>query len=182
MDSNKSIPVAGAARLAVCLAALLLAGCSVTGQRESPINDVTRGSPTVLEVYRGQASGAEDASRAATSPQRRLRSASGARPIAAGDEDTRRYWSALQPMRQRFARVPNPDLVMVVYPHLARGKYPVPGYVTVFPMYEQTFYALPGEVAEDLIAGQGLQQREREQGGPAPQRAGRRVEPVQFYN
>ncbi len=59
-------------------------------------------------------------------------------------------------MQQRFARVPNPDLVMVVYPHLAQGKYPVPGYVTVFPMYEQTFYALPGEVGEDLIQARAL--------------------------
>ena len=60
--------------------------------------------------------------------------------------------------RQRFARVPNPDLVMVVYPHLARGKYPVPGYVTVFPMYEQTHYALPGEVQQDLIEARALYQ------------------------
>jgi conjugative transfer region lipoprotein (TIGR03751 family) len=44
-----------------------------------------------------------------------------ARPIAAGDERTQRYWSALEPMQQRFARVPNPDLVMVVFPHLAKG-------------------------------------------------------------
>ena len=56
-------------------------------------------------------------------------------------------------MQQRFARVANPDLVMVVYPHLARGKYPVPGYVTVFPMYESTEYAMPGESTEDLQRG-----------------------------
>lgn len=54
---------------------------------------------------------------------------------------------------------------MVVYPHLAKGKYPVPGYVTVFPMYDQTHYALPGEVPEDLIEGRALYQK------PAPQRA-----------
>ena len=28
----------------------------------------------------------------------------------------------------------------------------MPGYVTVFPMYEQTQYALPGEVSTDLLA------------------------------
>ncbi|GKS87590.1 TIGR03751 family conjugal transfer lipoprotein [Acidovorax sp. SUPP1855] len=139
--------------------ALLGSGCSVTGNRESPINEVTRGSPTVLDIYRGKAAPKEDegAPLARTrTAQDRLREDSPARPIAAGDADTRRYWSALEPMRQRFARVPNPDLVMVVYPHLARGTYPVPGYVTTFPMYEQTFYALPGEVEQDLQVGRAL--------------------------
>lgn len=143
------------ATLPCALAALLLAGCSVTGSRESPINEVTRGSPTVVDIYRGHTDGGTqgDGARREALPQERLRSQSQTRPIAAGDGNTQRYWSALEPLQQRFARVPNPDLVMVVYPHLAKGKYPVPGYVTVFPMYEQTQYALPGEVAEDLIAG-----------------------------
>ncbi len=71
-------------------------------------------------------------------------------------------------MQQRFARLANPDLVMVVYPHLAKGKYPVPGYVTVFPMYEQTEYALPGEVQEDLQRGRAAVQ------GRSPAEGGRR--------
>lgn len=50
-------------------------------------------------------------------------------------------------MQQRFQRLPNPDLVMYVHPHLAKGRYPVPGYLTVFPMYETVEYALPGEVS-----------------------------------
>lgn len=142
-----------------CLAALALAGCSVTGERESPLNEVTRGSPTVVQVYRGQAAMDTQAAglgQAQDSAQARLRRDSVARPVAAGDGNTHRYWSALEPLQQRFSRVPNPDLVMVVYPHLARGKYPVPGYVTVFPMYEQVHYALPGEVPEDLIEGRAL--------------------------
>ncbi len=59
------------------------------------------------------------------------------------------YWEAIAPLQQRFARVPNPDLVMVVFPHMDKQNYPIPGYVTVFPMYEQAVYALPGEVQED---------------------------------
>ena len=128
--------------------AALLAGCSVTGPRESPLREVTEGSPTVLDVYRGKGAAAQSSTKE-TARDRLVRD-SVARPIAAGDERTQRYWSALEPMQQRFARVPNPDLVMVVFPHLARGKYPVPGYVTAFPMYESTEYALPGEVAEQL--------------------------------
>lgn len=126
----------------------LLTGCSVMGPRESPLREVTEGSPTVLDVYRGN--GTQGQAKTKESARDRLVRDSRARPIAAGDERTQRYWSALEPMQQRFARVPNPDLVMVVFPHLARGKYPVPGYVTAFPMYETTEYALPGEVAEQL--------------------------------
>lgn len=131
----------------------LLVGCSVSGPRESPINAVTKGSPTVLDIYRGQ--GEVDGQSAAgdRAPARdRLLRASAPRPVQVGDTDTQRYWSALEPMRNRFARVPNPDLVMVVFPHLARGQYPVPGYVTVFPMYEQAnLYALPGEIESELV-------------------------------
>ena len=46
-----------------------------------------------------------------------------------------------------FPRLPNPTLVLYVFPHLAGAeRAPVPGYVTTFPMYEQVEYALPGEV------------------------------------
>ncbi len=47
----------------------------------------------------------------------------------------------------RFARLPNPTLVMFVFPHLAgREGVPVPGYATTFPTYERVEYALPGEI------------------------------------
>lgn len=46
-----------------------------------------------------------------------------------------------------FPRLPNPTLVMFVFPHLAGPDgAPVPGYATSFPMYERVEYALPGEV------------------------------------
>ena len=46
-----------------------------------------------------------------------------------------------------FPRLPNPILVMYVFPHLAgETQAPVPGYATAFPMYLQVQYALPGEV------------------------------------
>lgn len=141
-----SARVAGAAAVA-----LVLGACSVSGPRHSPIQDATQGSPTVVDIYRGQAAGSS--SGAASEARDRLRDAAPPRAVSPGDGDTQRYWSAIEPMRQRFARVPNPDLVMVVFPHLAKGQYPVPGYVTVFPMYETTQYALPGEVEEDLLQG-----------------------------
>ncbi|WP_134563401.1 TIGR03751 family conjugal transfer lipoprotein, partial [Pseudomonas aeruginosa] len=45
---------------------------------------------------------------------------------------------------------PNPDLVMYVFPHLAgTDPVPVPGYSTVFPLYQRVQYAMPGERVED---------------------------------
>ena len=53
-------------------------------------------------------------------------------------------------IKSQFHRLPNPDLVMYVFPHLAGSEpVPVPGYSTVFPFYRQLQYALPGERVED---------------------------------
>ena len=50
-----------------------------------------------------------------------------------------------------FPRLPNPTLVMYVFPHLAGvERVPVPGYATTFPMYRQVEYALPGEVPGEV--------------------------------
>jgi conjugative transfer region lipoprotein (TIGR03751 family) len=51
---------------------------------------------------------------------------------------------------RQFQRLPNPDLVMYVFPHLAGSDpVPVPGYSTVFPLYQRVQYALPGERVEE---------------------------------
>lgn len=46
-----------------------------------------------------------------------------------------------------FPRLPNPDLVMFVFPHMTESEepLPVPGYSTVFPLYSRTPYAEPGD-------------------------------------
>lgn len=122
MALNKSV---GSRRLVACVALpalFALAGCSVMGNRESPLNEVTKDSPSVLDIYRNRTPVSASAAAAATTARDRLVTTSKVRPIATGDEQTNRYWSALEPMQQRFSRVPNPDLVMVVFPHLANGR------------------------------------------------------------
>jgi conjugative transfer region lipoprotein (TIGR03751 family) len=53
-------------------------------------------------------------------------------------------------VQRQFHRLPNPDLVMYVFPHLAGSDpVPVPGYSTVFPLYQRVQYAMPGERVED---------------------------------
>ncbi|RDE70921.1 TIGR03751 family conjugal transfer lipoprotein [Haemophilus sputorum] len=46
-----------------------------------------------------------------------------------------------------FPRLPNPDLVMYIYPHLTNSaeQMPVPGYSSVIPFYGRVQYAQPGE-------------------------------------
>ena len=44
----------------------------------------------------------------------------------------------------RFPVLPNPQLVLYVYPHLGEDGAPVPGYATAFPLYERVEYALAG--------------------------------------
>lgn len=54
--------------------------------------------------------------------------------------------AAVDAIEARFARLANPVLTLYVYPHLAEAeRVPVPGYFTVFPLYERTEYAAPGE-------------------------------------
>ena len=45
-----------------------------------------------------------------------------------------------------FPRLPNPTIILYVFPHLSLEGTPVPGYSTTFPMYETVEYALPGEI------------------------------------
>ncbi len=120
---------------AAALAVLALCACSVTGPRESPL---PAEGPTMKEVYDGHQS------RAASTAADNASDVRGTRPAPPPDPLSRAY---IERIEARFTRAPNPDLVMYVYPHLATGKYPVPGYYTAFPMYETVHYLLPGEAA-----------------------------------
>lgn len=76
-----------------------------------------------------------------------LRRHAGETPIVNQKHYTR---TAANEIYSQFFRLPNPDLVMYVYPHLAGTEgAPIPGYSTVFPLYNKVVYALPGERLED---------------------------------
>ena len=137
----------GLAAAALGAAALSgLTGCSVAGPRQSPL---PHDGPTMVEIYRQHMDEEGAPSRARSNAN----AAAGAvatdvlGPDAGLDGAHDSAHDTTNPLTDRFQRLPNPDLVMHVYAHLADGKYPVPGYVTVFPMYESVQYALPGEVA-----------------------------------
>ena len=78
----------------------------------------------------------------------RVRQHVGARPIHDNAADLAGYTrDAFNELDLRFPRLPNPTLVLYVYPHLAgASRVPVPGYATTFPLYERVEVALPGDV------------------------------------
>lgn len=48
----------------------------------------------------------------------------------------------------QFKPLANPSIVMYVYPHtVGNGNdlIPVPGYSTIFPLYDHVYYAMPGD-------------------------------------
>ena len=114
--------------------ALVLDACASKKDRVIPDT-----GPTMLEIYRKHMAGLGHSSTQPLWEQRHTPGERGTSPY------TR---AALSEIQTRFERLPNPDLVMYVFPHLAGGgRYPVPGYSTVFSLYEDVEYALPGEVS-----------------------------------
>ena len=74
------------------------------------------------------------------------------RPLETDAADLAGYTrDAFNELDAHFPRLPNPTLVMYVFPHLAGAeRVPVPGYATTFPLYRQVEYALPGEVPGEV--------------------------------
>jgi conjugative transfer region lipoprotein (TIGR03751 family) len=49
-------------------------------------------------------------------------------------------------IEQLFPRLPNPDILIYVHPHLSTAEQvPIPGYTTAMPLYERVHYAMPGD-------------------------------------
>ena len=132
----------------IMLFAALLAGCATTKDKVLP-----HGDATMLDIWNqqtGGSAGAAQATRQLMDAREALR-----RPLSAVDEtntpvDNAAYTRTAQnEITQLFHRLPNPDMVMYVFPHLAgTDPTPVPGYSTVFPFYERVHYAMPGERTE----------------------------------
>ena len=130
----------------ILLAALLLAGCSTTKDAM-----LTHGDQTIMYIWEAGTAGGSQQSRQFMDARQSLR-----RPVS--DADIRsapaiqaNYTrTAANEIHSQFHRLPNPDLMMYVFPHLAgTDPVPVPGYSTVFPLYQRVQYAMPGERTEN---------------------------------
>lgn len=129
--------------LAGLLALALLSGCSTDKDKLMP-----HGPQNMLDLWNQSAgaSGGSSASRQLMDARLQLR-----RPLSDGDTTHTSYTRTAQnEIYSQFKRLPNPDLVMYVFPHLTgTDPAPIPGYSTVFPLYQRVQYAMPGERTED---------------------------------
>ncbi|SJM91049.1 TIGR03751 family conjugal transfer lipoprotein [Crenothrix polyspora] len=133
------------AKLLLINVALMLSACAVSNKESI----LPQGGATMKQVYdrhfSGQRLGSEnspESSTGVTSPMGQVRS------LGNRATDLKGYSrEAYNETQLIFQRLPNPDLVMYVFPHLsgAEGN-PIPGYSTAFPFYDTVHYALPGEL------------------------------------
>ena len=115
--------------VSISLVMAMLPGCATTPAK-SPLPD---DGPTMREILEREGQPGQP-------PRSR-------RALAPGASDLHGYTrDAYNELEARFPRLPNPVFIMYVFPHLSREGTPVPGYSTMFPMYESVEYALPGEV------------------------------------
>ena len=126
------------------LIVLLITGCATSKDALLP-HDGT----TMLDVWDRESGGGNDkATRQLLDARQLLR-----RPLSEQQAviDASAYTrTARNEIYRQFERLPNPDLVMYVFPHLAGSDpVPVPGYSTVFPLYQRVQYAMPGERVSD---------------------------------
>lgn len=136
-------------RLVALLLIAVLAGCATSKEKL-----LTHDGNTMLDIWNqetGGSAGGGQAGRQLLDARQALR-----RPLTDADVQSvpalnAAYTRTAQnEIYRQFKRLPNPDLVMYVFPHLAgTDPVPVPGYSTVFPLYQRIQYAMPGERVED---------------------------------
>lgn len=123
----------------IVLIVLLLTGCSTSQETLLPVDPDT----SMMALWNKGTSGAQPLTEARSQLRRPLNEP---QTLSQQQRFTR---TAENEIQTQFVRLPNPDMVMYIFPHLA-DEAPVPGYTTVFPFYTQVQYALPGERTEDL--------------------------------
>ncbi len=52
-------------------------------------------------------------------------------------------------INRQFPKLPNPEFVMTVFPHVTESGNPIPLYSTVWRLFEMEHYAKPGEIVID---------------------------------
>lgn len=119
-------------RASVLAVSIALAACATTKEELLP-----HGPSTMADIWEQHSAGSVREQKA---PRRLIDARSALRRPIDGNEyehlaDGASYTrSAAKEIELQFRRLPNPDLVMYVFPHLAGSEgVPVPGYSTVFP-------------------------------------------------
>lgn len=132
-------------RGALVLSVLWLTACTTTQDAL-----LTHDDHTMLDIWHREASSSQSVVSLAQARQSLHRPLTGEEVYAIIENERSYTRTAQNEIYRQFKRLPNPDLVMYVFPHLAGTEaVPVPGYSTVFPLYRRVQYALPGERVEE---------------------------------
>ncbi|MEB3081582.1 TIGR03751 family conjugal transfer lipoprotein [Pseudomonas aeruginosa] len=130
--------------LALLAVVLTLGGCATSKEKLLPHDDTTMLDIWNVETGGGTVRQLLDARQALRRPLTE------ADVHAAPDVQAHYTRTAQNEIYRQFHRLPNPDLLMYVFPHLAGIEgVPVPGYSTVFPLHQRVQYALPSERIKD---------------------------------
>lgn len=132
-------------RIALVFAALVvLAACATRKDALLP-----HGKETMPELWREYSGGGPRGGRLADAREMLRRPLTNRERNSALLRNASYTRTAENEMNEQFKRLPDPDLLMYVFPHVAgRDSVPVPGYSTVFPFYTSVHYAMPGERTE----------------------------------
>ncbi|MCL2344579.1 MAG: TIGR03751 family conjugal transfer lipoprotein [Desulfobulbus sp.] len=132
----------------VLVLVIATAGCATNKE-----DLLTHGDRTMQDIWRQQTADGDGSAvgRQLLDARQSLRRPLTDADIQAAPAEQARYTrTAANEIQRQFHRLPNPDLVMYVFPHLAGSDpVPVPGYSTVFPLYQRVQYAMPGERLEN---------------------------------
>ncbi|MGK4441448.1 TIGR03751 family conjugal transfer lipoprotein [Yersinia proxima] len=129
--------------LAIAFTAVLLSGCSSSKEKLLPAGD-----STMLDLWQHKATSQRTVTEARSTLKRQLTKQNDEANPLINDGYSRTTKNEIQ---QLFPRLPNPDMVIYIYPHISGSEsVPVPGYSSVFPFYSRVQYALPGERTEAL--------------------------------
>lgn len=127
--------------------AVTLCGCATSKEELMPHDDAV-----MLDLWNQNTAGSSNtAARQLLDARQTLRRPlTSAEAKAKQDENAGFTRNPANEIYRQFKRLPNPDLLMYVFPHLAgTDPVPVPGYSTVFPFYQRVQYAMPGERTEE---------------------------------
>lgn len=130
----------------ILLSLLLISSLSLVGCSASTSAVLPQGGPTMTQIYQ-QKMHDEDQQNEGLD---KVRNQANAGWLGAANTNQYGYTrTASNELRNLFPKLPNPTVVMYVYPHLAgEDEAPVPGYTTAFTFFKEDHFALPGELAK----------------------------------
>lgn len=121
------------------LIAVLLSGCSLTKPDAEKL--LPDSSPTTAELIEGVRGKVQSVFYDGNGPADYL----GMPLVEDYAPNSSRSLEHVNELQRDFHQVPNPQITAYVFPHLGDGELPVPGYFTVFNLYETNHYALEQE-------------------------------------